>query len=95
MPQLRSQSRAKKDQGGKKPAAARGRGGKGAGQNPKGEAALAQQAAAEPIQPAVPIQEPPAADMRGKEEGETDKDAPAEEKVKEGEASAAPLPEKV
>lgn len=33
--------------------------------------------------------------MRGKEEGETDKDLPVEEKVKEDEASTAPLPEKV
>jgi len=32
--------------------------------------------------------------MRGKEEGETDKDLPVEEKVKEDEASTAPLPEK-
>ncbi len=94
MPQLRSQSRAKKDQSEKKAAGGRGRGGKAAGAGAKG-IGEAQAAAAEPIRPNPADMEPPAADMRGKEEGETEKDLPVEEKVKEDEASTAPLPEKV
>ena len=57
--------------------------------------AVAQPAAAEPIKPDPADMEPPAADMRGKEEGETEKDIPVEERVKEDEASTAPLPDKV
>ncbi len=94
MPQLRSQSRAKKDQGDKRAVGGRGRGGKAAGAVAKAGAG-AQPAAAEPIKPDPADMEPPAADMRGKEEGETEKDVPVEERVKEDEASTAPLPDKV
>ena len=56
--------------------------------------AVAEEEQAEP-NPATLAAEPPAADMRGKEEGETDKDAPhGEEKGKDEDASTAPLPEK-
>ena len=57
--------------------------------------AVAEEEQAEP-NPATLAAQPPAADMRGKEEGETDKDAPpGEDKAKEEDASTAPLPEKV
>ena len=57
--------------------------------------AVAEEEQAEP-NPATLAAEPPAADMRGKEEGETDKDAPpGDEKGKDEDASTAPLPEKV
>ena len=69
--------------------------GAGDARQPSGDAiAVAEEEQAEP-NPATLAAEPPAADMRGKEEGETDKDAPhGDEKGKDDDASTAPLPEK-
>ena len=90
-------------------AAARGRGantasrGRGAAGNTRASPAEARQASLGAVVPdraeaeeAKLAVQPPAAEMRGKEEGETEKDAPpVEEKLKDEDASAAPLPEKV
>ena len=93
-------------------AAARGRGantasrGRGAAVSARASPAEARQASLGAVGPDVAdvadtnrdtlAAQPPAAEMRAKEEGETEKDAPpVEEKPKDEDASAAPLPEKV
>jgi hypothetical protein len=95
MPQLRSQSKAKRDQGARKPAAGRGRGGKGVGHIPKGAATVAHKLTNAQLRQTLLKMAPPAPDIWGREEGEANGVAAGEFELKEAEVAPAPLPEKV
>lgn len=94
MPQLRSQSKAKRDQGARKPAAGRGRGGKGVGHIPKGAATVAHKLTNAQLRQTLLKMAPPAPDIWGREEGEANGVAAGEFELKEAEVAPAPLPEK-